>query len=90
MSLTCPKCHDTMQAYERDGVHVDRCAGCRGVFLDRGELERLLDTDLDKALDTDRVLPMARYDGRRDYHNTQYRGERSKRRTSVLDALFDD
>jgi uncharacterized protein len=86
MNLTCPKCHDRMHAYERDGVHVDQCGGCRGVFLDRGELERLLDTDLD----TDRALPMARYDGRRDYHNTQYRGERSKRRTSVLDALFDD
>ena len=31
-----------MRAYERNGVHVDRCTECGGIFLDRGELERLI------------------------------------------------
>ena len=30
-----------MRAYERNGVTVDQCSECRGIFLDRGELERL-------------------------------------------------
>ena len=30
-----------MRTYERNGVHVDQCNGCGGLFLDRGELERL-------------------------------------------------
>ncbi len=30
-----------MRSYERSGVTVDQCAECRGIFLDRGELERL-------------------------------------------------
>jgi uncharacterized protein len=30
-----------MRAYERNGVTVDQCTECRGIFLDRGELERL-------------------------------------------------
>lgn len=30
-----------MRAYERNGVTVDQCTECRGIFLDRGELEKL-------------------------------------------------
>jgi Zn-finger nucleic acid-binding protein len=45
MDLICPKCQGTMRTYERNGVHVDQCAECRGIFLDRGELERLVDAE---------------------------------------------
>jgi hypothetical protein len=34
-----------MRTYERNGVHVDQCGDCRGIFLDRGELERLIDAE---------------------------------------------
>lgn len=34
-----------MRSYERSGVVVDQCSECRGVFLDRGELERLIDAE---------------------------------------------
>jgi uncharacterized protein len=44
-TLTCPKCGSEMRSYERNGVTVDQCTGCRGVFLDRGELERLVDAE---------------------------------------------
>jgi Zn-finger nucleic acid-binding protein len=44
-TLTCPKCQGPMRAYERNGVHVDQCGECRGIFLDRGELERLIDAE---------------------------------------------
>ena len=43
--MTCPKCHGEMRVYERSGVTVDQCTECRGIFLDRGELERLLDAE---------------------------------------------
>jgi uncharacterized protein len=45
MDLICPKCQGTMRTYERNGVHVDQCTECRGIFLDRGELERLVDAE---------------------------------------------
>jgi Zn-finger nucleic acid-binding protein len=45
MELNCPKCHGTMRTYERNGVHVDQCSDCRGIFLDRGELDRLIDAE---------------------------------------------
>lgn len=44
-ALSCPKCGSEMRSYERNGVTVDQCAGCRGIFLDRGELERLIDAE---------------------------------------------
>lgn len=44
-ALNCPKCHGTMRAYERNGVVIDQCGDCRGIFLDRGELERLIDAE---------------------------------------------
>jgi uncharacterized protein len=39
--LRCPKCQGNMRTYERNGVHVDQCETCRGIFLDFGELEAL-------------------------------------------------
>jgi Zn-finger nucleic acid-binding protein len=43
--LLCPKCHNIMSRYERNGVHVDSCDGCGGLFLDRGELEHLVQAE---------------------------------------------
>lgn len=44
-ALVCPKCAGAMRSYERSGITIDRCTECRGVFLDRGELERLIDAE---------------------------------------------
>ena len=43
--LVCPKCQGLMRTYERSGVTLDQCADCRGIFLDRGELEHLVDAE---------------------------------------------
>jgi Zn-finger nucleic acid-binding protein len=45
MELICPKCQGSMRTYERSGITVDQCSECRGIFLDRGELERLVDAE---------------------------------------------
>ena len=34
-----------MRTYERNGIHVDQCTECRGLFLDRGELEHLVQAE---------------------------------------------
>ena len=44
-SLSCPKCAAEMVTYERSGIHLDQCRECRGLFLDRGELEKLVDAE---------------------------------------------
>lgn len=40
--LTCPNCAVGMTEITRSGVQLDICPTCRGVWLDRGELEKLL------------------------------------------------
>lgn len=40
--MTCPKCDGPMRTYARNGITIDQCTVCHGIFLDRGELERLI------------------------------------------------
>jgi uncharacterized protein len=39
--LVCPKCRGTMRSYNRNGIHIEQCDNCRGIFLDYGELEAI-------------------------------------------------
>lgn len=41
--LVCPNCNVGMSNIQRSGVEIDICPQCRGVWLDRGELEKLLE-----------------------------------------------
>ncbi|MBI4956713.1 MAG: zf-TFIIB domain-containing protein [Myxococcales bacterium] len=41
--MRCPRCETALlDERERDGILLDTCQACRGIWLDRGELERLL------------------------------------------------
>ena len=39
--LVCPVCQGAMRETNRNGVLIDSCTQCRGVWLDRGELEKI-------------------------------------------------
>jgi len=45
MQLLCPKCHNIMAQYERNRVLVDQCTECKGILLDRGEFENLVEAE---------------------------------------------
>lgn len=47
--LMCPNDNAAMQTLDRDGVQFDMCPTCRGVWLDRGELEKLMAAAVDSA-----------------------------------------
>jgi Zn-finger nucleic acid-binding protein len=41
--MICPRCNKpTLEEKDRDGITIDVCQVCRGIWLDRGELERLM------------------------------------------------
>jgi len=94
--LTCPKCHGAMRTYERSGVHVDQCGECRGIFLDRGELERLIDGEQAWAAQAapapayqPPAQPVPQYQpGYQPGYQPQY-SKPYKRRKSFLEELFD-
>jgi uncharacterized protein len=75
-----------MRTYERNGVVVDQCSECRGIFLDRGELERLVDAEGRHYDDSG--------DRRREEEHRregEHRGERPKKskKRSFLENLFE-
>lgn len=92
--MKCPVDDTQLLVSERSGVEIDYCPGCRGVWLDRGELDKILD----RATDTRAPSYPApdsrdsRYDrgdshhGRGDSH--QGRNGR-RRRDGFLGELFD-
>jgi len=97
--LICPKCQGAMRSYERSGITVDQCADCRGIFLDRGELEHLVDAEQSwqrrepsqREPQRDREIPFPKTFGDGDDDDDRYRGEgdRKRRKRSFFDDLFD-
>jgi Zn-finger nucleic acid-binding protein len=90
-AMVCPKCRGQMMSYERNGITIDQCAECRGVFLDRGELERLIDAEA--AFTTARRPEPERDErpGRTRHHDDRdQRGpDKRRKRGGFLDELFD-
>jgi Zn-finger nucleic acid-binding protein len=41
--MNCPSCNTVLTLTERSGVEIDYCPQCRGVWLDRGELDKILE-----------------------------------------------
>lgn len=41
--MKCPSCNTELLMTERQSVEIDYCPSCRGIWLDRGELDKLLD-----------------------------------------------
>ena len=46
LQMICPLCQETLQMTERKGVEIDFCPKCRGVWLDRGELQKIIDLSI--------------------------------------------
>ena len=73
--LVCPKCSNPWRAFERSGITVDQCTGCRGVFLDRGELERLVDAEGSFYAQRGPEQSEAPYVGEHEAHRARYRDD---------------
>ena len=90
-SIVCPSCRDVpLQMSERQGIEVEYCPACRGVWLDRGELDKIIERATQQQ-GRSTQYPNQQYD--RSYpayqqrHHDDYR--RKKKRDSFLEELFD-
>lgn len=41
--MKCPNCQETLVIGGRSGIEIDYCPKCRGVWLDRGELDKIIE-----------------------------------------------
>ncbi len=72
--MNCPRCEMTLNISQRQSVEIDVCPQCRGVWLDRGELDKIIER-YDAYDDRDR-----RYEG--------HSGYRGKKKEHWLGELF--
>jgi len=86
-AMLCPVCHVGLQMADRQGVEIDFCPQCRGVWLDRGELDKIIDRS---NTQTPTPAPVAQPSYRPDRsHGDDGRYYHKKRKKSFLEELFD-
>jgi Zn-finger nucleic acid-binding protein len=95
--MKCPVCKESdLVMSERQGIEIDYCPTCRGVWLDRGELDKIVDKSLATAParsvqgEISRPVSAPQYESRGYYddHN-KYGGHHGYKRKSWLGDLFD-
>lgn len=85
--MNCPKCDYELRITDRQGVEIDYCTLCRGVWLDRGELDKIVERSLSydsKRRDDD--------DDDDDYKFSESQGKhrgQPRKRKGFLGDLFD-
>jgi hypothetical protein len=86
--MKCPACPDTtLVMADRQGVEIDYCPQCRGIWLDRGELDKLVERAAPAA-----PTVSAGRTPRPDFVDSDYRGgagSHGQRRKSWLSDIFD-
>jgi Zn-finger nucleic acid-binding protein len=92
--MNCPKCNITLLMTDRQGVEIDYCPQCRGIWLDRGELEKIIDRTMgiNPAADQARGFPPMGFGDKHDDHDdhNRYGGAYGQRRKKgFLGELFD-
>jgi Zn-finger nucleic acid-binding protein len=85
MSLRCPNCATEMMLSNKNGVEIDHCPRCRGVWLDRGELEKI--TSMQNRYDDDHYR---KYHYGKDYDDDDdYYHRRKHKKRSFFGDMFD-
>lgn len=99
--MKCPVDNETLVIAERSGVEIDYCPKCRGVWLDRGELDKIIDraatvipapaAPLPEAHRPEHFRDEDRFRGRDhdDDDDWKYRKGKRHKRDSFLSDLFD-
>lgn len=99
--LLCPTCKIDLVMSERQGIEIDYCPKCRGVWLDRGELDKIIERSTTEAATASQDLspspqPTAgqSYPSQEQYdrgHGSRHGGSHGQRRRhgSFLERLFD-
>lgn len=88
--MACPICKTGLTMSDRQGVEIDFCPTCRGVWLDRGELDKIIERSMESAPPTRREAePQSRGHRQGGYDDDDGRYRHGKRKKSFLSELFD-
>jgi uncharacterized protein len=82
--MNCPICNIQLKMAERQGVEINYCPDCRGVWVDRGGLDKIIDRSGAQI-----PAPRAREEDRHHHKDDSYRESHGHRRKSFFSELFD-
>ena len=83
--MKCPTCNVNLVMAERSGIEIDYCPECRGVWLDRGELDKIIERSIPETNTKSR--PAEQHNDRPHYsREDEYKYKKKK---SLLGDLFD-
>jgi uncharacterized protein len=85
--LLCPTDSTGLRRIERSGVHVDACPTCRGVWLDRGELDKIVERERSDQDDFEQEI-RGKPDGDSDPVG-HAKPRKKKKRSSFLEEFLD-
>jgi uncharacterized protein len=90
--MKCPVCDVPLSISSREGVEIDFCPQCRGVWLDRGELDKVIERASASLATTPDRGDDRRYDDRREDRRDERRFDdrRDDRRDGYEDRRYDD
>ncbi len=77
--MNCPICNVELKMTDRQGIEIDYCPQCRGVWLDRGELDKIIE----------RSMTFSGSDDSRQWHQNEPRGYRKHKKRGFLEEIFD-
>ncbi|WP_413558343.1 zf-TFIIB domain-containing protein [Bdellovibrio sp. HCB209] len=87
--MKCPHCKDKdLVMSERKGVEIDYCPDCRGIWLDKGELDKILERS-EKENEASAKPAQDPYPQHNPYGNSGYGHKPYKRKKSFFEELFD-
>ena len=84
--MDCPICSVPLVMSDRQGIEIDYCPKCRGVWLDRGELDKIIERSTNA---TPQAAPAPVPSPAQPQHYGQQPVYYQKRRKSFLEELFD-
>ena len=84
-AMLCPVCHVGLSMTDRQGVEIDYCPQCRGVWLDRGELDKIIERSAKDMAAYQQPAPQPQYS--QSYPDPHAHGY--KRKKSFFEELFD-
>jgi hypothetical protein len=92
VTMNCPVCNVELKMADRQGIEIDYCPRCRGIWLDRGELDKIIErSNVGRPEGYREDYPEERgYREPRQYHEQHGSKEHyRKKRRSFLEDLFD-
>ena len=90
--MQCPVDGSELVMADRQGIEIDYCPKCRGVWLDRGELDKIIERTAPPAAQrpaqSDRRAESSEDEPRRDHGRDHY-DHRPRKKKSLLGEIFD-